>query len=207
MNNTASLKVTTPAAVASWPYLLEPDSKFCKPGEPAVYKVDLVLDPENEDHASFITKVNDYYEKCHQDLLDAGENVKMRCPSPIQAQEDKTGEATGLFVLKCKMKSQITSKKSGKTWDQRPKMYDAQLNPMEGVNVGGGSLIKVAGEFVPFNSPRPVGAGITFRLKGVQVLRLVSGMGESADDMGFTSEENGFVHQTDEGFTSEDGDY
>jgi len=212
MLTTAALKITTPACVASWPYLLEPDGKFCKPGEPPVYKVDLVLDPEDADHAAFISKVLDYYEKCHQNLLDAGERVKMRCDPPIQPQEDKQGDPTGLMILKCKMKSAITSAKSGKTWEQRPKMYDAATNPLKPINVGGGSLLKVAGEFVPFNSPKPVGAGITFRMKGVQVLKLVSGMGESAEDMGFGAEEGGFVSETEEGFTDttvgdQDGNY
>ena len=61
-------------------------------------------------------------------------------------------------------------------------------------NVGGGSVIKACVEIAPYYTAT-FGAGITLRLRGVQIITLVEyGSGEvNAAKMGFTSEEEGYV--------------
>lgn len=204
---TAALDITSPACVASWPHLDAPDTKFAKRGQSPKYKVDMVLDPDNEEHAAFMTTVTDYYDQAYQDLLDAGEKVPQkdgedyRCPSPLKPQLDKDKNPTGLFTIQAKMSSDVGE--GADAWTQSPKIYDAAAKPVKDLKVGGGSLIKVSCHFFPFSAPWPVGAGISCRLKGVQVLKLVSQGGQSAEDMGFGVEEGGFVAENAEGFRDE----
>jgi len=47
---------------------------------------------------------------------------------------------------------------------------------------------------------------LSLRLKGAQILKLVSGGGANADDMGFGAEEGFVAEPAKEGFSDESGD-
>ena len=48
--------------------------------------------------------------------------------------------------------------------------------------IWGGSLMKVAYQLIPYNSPA-IGAGVSARLKAVQITKLVEGSGSTSSDL------------------------
>ena len=116
---------------------------------------------------------------------------------------DDTGKVTVRFKLKAKV-----TPKQGDPFEQRPALFDAKGKPIgPDAKIGGGSKVKVAYELVPYYTAI-AGAGVSLRLKAVQVIDLVefSG-GASSEAYGFGEEEgyeaedtpaaqNGFAEET-----------
>ena len=100
-------------------------------------------------------------------------------PLPYTKEDDK-------YVFKFKMKASGTNGKTGETFKQRPALFDSELKPInpEDTNIWGGSILRVS--FQPFAWFTPaLGAGVSLRLKSVQVKDLVEGGGQSAEANGF----------------------
>ena len=77
-------------------------------------------------------------------------------------------------------------------FSQRPALFDAKKNPIPaGQSIWGGSLMKVAYQLIPYNTPM-LGAGISARLKAVQILKLVEGQNQN-----IFKEEDGFETKTE----------
>ena len=120
-------------------------------------------------------------------------------------------EETGAVSVRFKLKAKVTPK-NGDPFEQRPAIFDAKGKPITGdAKVGGGSKVKVAYELIPYYTAI-AGAGISLRMKAVQVIDLkeYSG-GASADAYGFGEEEgyeaedtpaqaNGFTEENSEDF-------
>ena len=169
------IRITTPAGVAKYPWLLKPDTKWNTEGE---YKVTLVLDKEEAEPV--ISKIERVLED-HIAELKLGSNKKVKQgPLPYCDEEDDEGNPTGRTEFKFKTKASI-----------KPKipMFDSRGTPMSGVNVWGGSKIKVNSLLYPYVAP--MGAGISLKLNAVQVLELVQGSGDT-EGFGF-EEEDGYV--------------
>lgn len=101
---------------------------------------------------------------------------------PLEENED------GTVVYNFKMRHHIKTK-SGDEWFQTPKIFDAKgqlFKPKSGIFSG--SKLKVAFTIHPFYTAQ-VGAGVTLRLRAVQVVDLVEGQGVSAESYGFDEEE------------------
>lgn len=183
---TQSKKFMTPFGTASWPRLNTPDRQFNPDGE---YKVDLVLDPEEEGVNDFVEAFRAYEATCYADLCkEKGKKSLKKAASPLKEQLDDEDEPTGKFILRVKMKAKVTPK-NGEAFTQRPKLFDANSQPMA-EEIGGGSRIRVNLESVPFWTGT-VGAGVTNRLKGVQVIELVEPGGSGS--MGFAAVAGGFA--------------
>ncbi len=193
-------RFTTPAGIAQYPRLNQPDTKFNPDGE---YKVKLEI-TNPSDVATLSAFLDEQVEKSLKLATkeNPGKKIKQG-DAPYEVDED-TGKMVVNFKLKAKVKT-----KSGEEFEQRPALFDAKGKPFNDVNVGGGSKIKVAYEVIPFYTAL-VGASISLRLKAVQVIDLVeySG-GASADSYGFGEEEgyeaednsaesNGFNSETEE---------
>jgi hypothetical protein len=109
---------------------------------------------------------------------------------PIGDHEDDGGNETGDKVYNFKMKA-VVKPKDKEPFTQKPKLFDsngADINPK---SLFGGSKLKVAFQIIPFYTAL-VGAGISLRLKAVQVIELVEGQGGTAESYGFGKEE-GYV--------------
>lgn len=127
------------------------------------------------------------------------EEVRNKNPKATKVKEGslpyRIDDETGEYIIKYKMKAQFQYK--GKTITQRPTLFDAKKTKLaEDTKIGGGSVIRVAAEVNPYYTPA-LGAGISLRLKGVQVLELRTYGESSADSLGFDSED---------GFEAEDGE-
>jgi hypothetical protein len=107
---------------------------------------------------------------------------------------DSEGNETGNLVFNFKLKASGKTRE-GVEFTQAPKLYDAKGNPLPaGTKIGGGSTIKVAFEINKFYTAT-VGAGVSLRLKAVQVLDLKTWEGGNAASFGFGVEE-GFERDT-----------
>lgn len=197
-------RYVTQVGVAIYPHLVEPDTKFNAEGE---YKVKLRLSPDSvitdakgkrvADVQSFIDEMmGKALEKAQQE--NKGKIKEADAPYEI---DDETGEVLVNFKLKATGKT-----RDGKEFTQKPALFDAKGKPAEVKGVWGGSKIKVSFEVVPFYT-KLIGAGVSLRLKAVQIIELVAGgNGGSADSYGF-GEEEGYEAEdeaADNGFSSDD---
>ena len=175
-------RITTPVGVAQWPRLNEPDTKFNKDG---VYSVGLRLSAED---AQPIVEMLTNALAAHVDKLEK-EKKKVsggRLPSTDVVDQDSnpTGEVEFRFKLNA------IGMSGGDRWEQRPALFDSNGKPIT-ETIGGGSKIKIGAEVIPYHTSI-AGAGISLRLKAVQVIELVEyTKGDSFDSWSF-SKEKGF---------------
>lgn len=174
-------RFVSPKGTASYPYLTKPDTKFNPDGE---YKVSLIVAGDDA------RKAIDFLAEQHEVAVakakkeNAGKRVK-EGDLPFIENDD------GTVTFKFKLKAKVTPKK-GDPFEQKPVLFDAKGKPLVGEpKVGGGSTIKVSYEVVPYYTAI-AGAGVSLRLKAVQIIELkeYSGGGD-AESYGF-GEEEGF---------------
>jgi len=206
-------RVTTPPGIARYPKLNTPDTKYKKDGE---YSTKLVL-PGDEAQPiidQYEAELAEFFEAEKQALLEQAEKepknkgkllakakgLKLCADRPFKAEVDEeTGEETGNWVFNFKMPARIA--REGKPdLVLKPDFFDAGgkklSNPPE---IWGGSKIKVAADFRPFNTQ--IGVGISLRLCAVQIIELRQGGSRDASDYGFGAEE-GYSAEDEEDTTS-----
>lgn len=180
-------RFVSPKGIASYPYLTEPDTKFNPDGD---YKVSLIVAGDDANKIiNFLTEQHkDAVAKAKKD--NAGKRVK-EGDLPFFENDDNT------VTFKFKLKAKVTPK-NGKPFEQKPALFDAKGKPLTSEpKIGGGSVIKVSYEVVPYYTA-VAGAGVSLRLKAVQIIELkeYSG-GSTAENYGF-GEEEGFEADDDE---------
>ena len=164
------------AGEAIYPHLMKPDVRFNELGE---YKVTLKLDKRD---ASQMVKdidqaIEDSLAKAQKD--NKGKTVKS-APKPYK-------EESGNVFFKFKMKASGVNKKTQEKFTQRPQLLDSKKNPIApSTSIWGGSIMKIAYEPFPYFTPM-LGAGVSLRLKAVQVIKLVEGKSNNV-----FKEEDGF---------------
>jgi hypothetical protein len=193
-------RYTTPAGIFQYPYLNKPDTKFNPDGE---YKLKLEVPGENAQ--ALITFLDEQHEAAIAKAKKDNPGKKIKEGSvPYDVNED-TAKVSVAFKLKAKV-----TPKNGDPFEQKPAIFDAKGKPLGAeVKIGGGTKGKLAYEIVPYYTAI-AGAGISLRLKAVQVIDLKEfGGGASADAYGF-GEEDGYEAEdtpaAQNGFTSEEED-
>lgn len=182
-------KFTTPAGIASYPYLVNPDTKFNPEGE---YKVSLMLSAS--DAAPLIKLIEGKMEEQFNLIKNEAKGPKAKkavkmSDAPYSNVEDDEGDETGEIKINFKQRALVTRKKDKKTFEMKVALFDAKGNSFKPKGyVGGGSKVKVAFEIIPFYT-KMIGAGVSLRLRAVQILELVDGDGVTADSYGFDEEE------------------
>mgnify|MGYP003132102823 FL=1 len=177
-------KLTSPVGTAIYPHLSKPDTKFNEDGE---YRVNLRL---SMDDAKPLLK------ELHTILKDHVEEVKSeKGKSKIKTQDlpynevETEGSPTGEVDVKFKLKAVAGS--NDNKWEQRPALFNdkgERMNPEE-TNVGSGSAIKIGFEVFPYYTGS-LGAGLSLRMKAVQVLDLVEFGGNEFDNFDFAVKES-----------------
>ena len=192
------IKFTSPTGTAVYPRLNAPDTKFDKDG---VYSVDLELDPTDKTASAFIDSLKKASDEAYKALVEekGGKKLK-RCDLPIKETDD------GKVRIKFKLKAKAGNDE--RSWEQKPVIFDSAGTAMQTPpNVGSGSRIKVAFEVVPFFTAM-VGAGISLRMKAVQIVELKEYTpGDNFDAYGFKADPKGFVAATATEAASEDNDF
>lgn len=200
MSKEKNPRFTSPRGVAGYPYLTKPDTKFNPEGE---YKVDLLIkDPT--DVAKMTDLLDEQFEVAFKKAKAEAKGAKVKEGSRgYEEQED--GSIKVRFKLKASGK-----RKDGTEFTQKPALFNAKGEPLKADKVvGSGSTIKVSFEVVPFYT-KLAGAGITLRMKAVQVIKLESYAGGDASSYGFEAEEGGDEDEDQDSggsdFESEDSD-
>jgi len=186
-------KIVTPVGLAQYPWLTTADTKFSK-GEPGDYKVNLII--KKDDCKDVIKSIDEAFKESLTLAKEKSKSKEVKQASlPYHDELDDEGNPTGKIVFKFKCKSVVTMK-NGETFENKPAIFDAQGIPLKDVNVWGGSELKVSSELIPYYTSM-VGAGVSMRLKGVQVIKLVEG-GNDSSGHGFKKEQGYTVSETQE---------
>ena len=180
-------KVTTPKLEIIHPHVDQPDERFASnDGTGSKYKVTMILDPENEQHAELLKVIpvwvdQHYNFECNQWIKEGGKGKakadKAIPHSPLKAELDReTGEETGRFLVECKSSNQ-------------PIVFDSRNNRVDPVpRIGYNSIVRLNVTFVPFTFPgaQPL-AGSTVYLNKIQIIDL-----KSPDASPFDEDEGGY---------------
>lgn len=192
-------RFTSPAGVADYPWLNQPDTKFNAAG---VYRVKVRI--PSEEAADFAEKLDKLYEAGVAEMVEEAYNKALtKKPGLKREAFDKTvkysdkpykwatndeGDETGELEVTFKSNASYLDKKTGKNIALKVHLFDAKGAPSK-ARIGGGSTIKVSFQVIPF-PPAAFGTGISLRLNAVQVLDLVTfGGGANANSYGFAQEE------------------
>lgn len=183
----AKTLVTTPRGVAVYPFLNRADVKYNKAG---VYRVKVR-------HTQ--AEAADLIEQIDAGMTHALQEQKKAEKSPAKRKRIKMADApyqeTDDGHVEISFKQTASGKRDdGSKWVWRPTFYDGQANPILPAalpQIGGGSVIKVGFEIREFYVAS-LGAGVSLRLKTVQLIQLVEYGGVSVEEAGFVAEEGGF---------------
>ncbi len=178
----------TPAGNAIWPKLNKPDTKFNVDGE---YSVKLAI--PSEEAQDLIAQLDQAYAQSQETAKEKNPGKKIKAASkPYTEEVDDQGNETGNIVFNFKCKAKITGK-DGSSFPNAPKLFDSANKPFPvDTGIWGGSTLRVAFNAIPYYTAM-AGAGVSLRLKAVQVINLVSGgEGGNGSSYGF-GEEEGYV--------------
>ncbi|NCC60002.1 MAG: hypothetical protein EOM12_03495 [Verrucomicrobiae bacterium] len=165
------IKLVTPIGTAKYCYIKEPYTS--KRGGAPKYKIDLLLDPEIEEHKKFLGKLKNMATNLGVESYPASRDMK----------KDASGSkvATGLFAVK--MHSLYP-----------PNTFDSLSNKIE-PNIGNGSKVRCVATVKTYDAFAGNPSGFTLYLQGVQVKELRPVGDASAADMGFDVIEDGYVDE------------
>ncbi len=187
----------TPKGTAIYPWLHKADTRFNSDGEYHVKlrlpaDAEIKVDDEMVDLQEYLEEaVVESFAKAKKEAGSPAKAKKVKkADLPIGSHEDDEGNETGDVLYNFKMRA-VVKPKEGEPWTQKPRIFDAKGTALELKSLFGGSELKVAFQVIPFYTAL-VGAGISLRLKAVQVLHLVEGDGGTAKSYGFDEDEDGF---------------
>ncbi len=187
----------TPVGTAMFPYLNKPAPPFAdKPGDPPVWKVTLKMKASDPDVQAFIADLQARYDanvaeaELEEEPKAKAARLKSKNPEigadvPWKQELDEQGNETGYVLLTLKQKSYAVRKSDGERFDFYVDLFDSKGTRIDRnkVRIGGGSTISAAFEVDTFFTQ--IGAGLSLRLKAVQVLEVVEGQGRDASGYGF----------------------
>lgn len=187
------IRITTPICKFQYPKLIEPETKFNPEG---AYKIVGLLDPADADGVA--TQLDELLNKHKASLKSQAPDQKFKLADLPYAYQEIDGKP--LFVVKSKMKAKGIDR-DGRAWSAAPALFDAKGKPITDrdslKNMWSGTLGRISFDACPFYQAA-IGAGITLRLRAVQIISLVES-GGNAESFGF-EEEDGW---TSEAKTSE----
>lgn len=170
--------IITPVGTLSYPWLGKPDSKFA--ADKPVYKTGLILDPNVPEVATLIQKLDQLADeavakfKKEAKTQVAAKAIQRAVPYVLEA--DAEGNETGNVVVRFKMNAHFSDEKTKKTVELRPNVFNAKNEKIDAtkVSIGGGSLAQVAFQALPYYNASSKAAGVSLRMQGVRVLKVVS---------------------------------
>lgn len=208
------VKKVTPAGIAGFCHVIQPDTKFNPEGD---YKVELLLDPAAESTSKFIEFLDGMMEKAEQDAqawaeeqrerkgLKRAKAVKRGMEPYEEVEHPQHGD---VIRIRLSSKASGVNAKTGERWHREPPpQFDSAGNKLpKPVLFYGGSTIAVSGEFNTYVNPKGE-FGITRRIRAIQILELVSGGGgapKTAAEAGFEVNENGSFSVDDVAYPDDD---
>ena len=191
----------TPRGRTEWAKLWTPDTKFNTDGE---YGTKLIF---NNADATEIMKLLD---AAHEGAIESAieetgkPRNKIRLTDPYDIDQE-----TGDVTIKLKLKAKVTTQK-GETFEQKPVVVDSKRQPItKEIPLWNGSLVRVGFNIIPYYTAM-AGAGLSLRMKSVQVIEAVAGTSNATE--GF-QDEDGYSYDAAtvapeaQGFSEESTDY
>ena len=173
---------------AQWAKVFEPDTKFNPLGD---YSINLQMPVAQA--AEMSEKLEAIVQAKFNEAVENDPRLKNTLTTQDVCQpvyDRDTGDDTGNVEFKFKLKAKI-QKRDGTWYEQQPAVLDSKKVPMTNdILIGNGSRVKVAFEPIPYVMASTKKAGVSLRLKAVQVIDLVE-YGNSAASV--FDEEDGFV--------------
>ena len=173
---------------ALWAKVFEPDTKFNPLGD---YSINLQMPVA--DAAAMSEQLESIVQAKFNEAIKEDPRLKNTLTTQdvcATVFDRETGDDTGLVEFKFKLKAKV-QKRDGTYYEQQPAVLDSKKVPISNqVLVGNGSRVKVAFEPIPYVMASTKKAGVSLRLKAVQVIDLVE-YGNSAASV--FDEEDGFV--------------
>jgi hypothetical protein len=187
MSKTHYTKIVTPIGVSQFAWLNVPDTKFDETGH---YKVNLIVN--GKEAAPILKQIGDEVKKAIV-LGKEKSNGKAPKQSNLPYEEEYIdGKPTGNIIIKFKTKAKIITK-DGQVIPNKVAIFDSKGNVISDVTIWSGSHMKVSAEMIPYFTAM-AGAGVSLRLKGVQVTKLVEGgAGGGSAGLGFDEIKDGYV--------------
>ena len=180
-----NVKVVSPVGVSQYAWLTTPDTRFDETGH---YKTNLIINAKEAQ--SLKTQIDAEIKKS---VALAKEKAKGKAikeaPRPYD-DELIDGKKSGNVIFKFKTKAKIIAK-DGKVIPNRVALFDSAGKPMIDANVWSGSEMKVSAELIPYYTAM-AGAGVSMRLRAVQVTKLVEGGSSNAKGYGFEKVKDGY---------------
>jgi len=188
-------KVVSPRGIAApYPKLITPDEYE---GDHA-FKCGLILDPADEGVQAFVDMLKNEAQNAFDtgmadlkaQLADAkGAKIaklketiaNMELFLPYAKSYNDDGTEDGRYVVNFKRKAQ-GQYPDGKAWVHNLPVFDAKKKPLaEGVDIWGGSVLRLQTELMPWFQAGLKKGGVSCRLFAVQVIELESGSSDSSD--------------------------
>jgi hypothetical protein len=194
---TGSAKIhRTPAGVTQNSWLTTPDTRIDARGQ---YKVTLLMPTERAQPLISLvdTTIAESVAQAKKQNPTKAKRIKPTTDKPYRMILYEKGRDTGEVSFCFRLMAHFTRRETGQILFKRPDLFDAKCRPLSPtrINIGDGSTIKAAFEILPFYTFF-LGAGVSLRLRAVQVLNLVQPPGRGATDYGFV-EEGGYEADDD----------
>ena len=184
-------KIVTPVGVSQFCWLNVPDTKFDETGH---YKTNLIV---NAKEGLSITKsINDEVKKAIALGAEKSKGKEVKKANLPFEEEYVEGKPTGNIIFKFKTKAKIITK-DGKVIPNKVAIFDSQGKPMTDINIWSGSEMKVSAELIPYFTAM-AGAGVSLRLRAVQITKLVEGGNANSAGHGFDKVDDGYVAPAEE---------
>lgn len=183
-------RYTTPKGFAQYPHLKEPDMKFNPEG---VFSVTMRFEGMTDELKKLIEKLEVIQDKAFDEAVSEANamNKKKIHKADLYLEDDE-----GNVYLKFKQNA-VIKKKDGSTANVKIAHFDSKGKPVD-VNVGRDSVIRLSFTATPYFMQSTKTVGLSLRPVAVQVIKLNEFGGNSAEDYGFTAEEEGYEACTTE---------
>ena len=185
MAKNSYVKVVSPVGVSQYAWLTTPDTRFDETGH---YKTNLIL--KAKDALSLKTQIEKEKKKSLTLAKEKAKGKAIKQANSPYEDELVDGKPSGNVIFKFKTKAQIITK-DGKVIPNRVALFDSTGKPMIDANVWSGSEMKVSAELIPYYTAM-AGAGVSMRLRAVQVTKLVEGGSSNAKGYGFDKVKDGY---------------
>lgn len=167
-----AVRVTSPFGRVVWANLSKPSTKFDKNG---VYELSLVFDDDKDPQVvDFVKKINEAAEAAKADFVKQDpKTAKFKLCPEIGPDEDKEGNVIPNTIrIKTKLKASGV-RDDGTTWTDSVTVVDAANKEIpKTIMVGRGSIARAQIDLVPFAMAATRTAGVSLKLRAVQVKSL-----------------------------------
>ena len=179
-------KIVTPVGVSQFCWLNVPDTKFDETGH---YKTNLIVNAK--EGQAIVKSINEEVKKAVTIGAEKSNGKEVKKANLPFEEEYVEGKPTGNLIFKFKTKAKSMTK-DGKVIPNKVAIFDSQGKPMTDISIWSGSEMKVSAELIPYFTAM-AGAGVSLRLRAVQITKLVEGGNANSAGHGFDKVEDGYV--------------